>query len=166
GCIGVDGLDFALAEQSALGVDLLRRKDVTLQRWLAEHGRRAGQEGHVAGLEGLIWNFALRRFGGRTNHFWASHKASAGKTSSTDCDAERTQQVSSVHWCWFVHIVHEIPPFDAHLGRRSLPGFCRSFSYFLVGRTRPPSCVRPSVEHYHGMCFNRLTTAAVCCAAQ
>src|SRR5262249_26358532 len=89
--------------------------------------------GHVPGLEGLIWNFALRRFGGRTNHFWASHKASAGKTSSTDCDAERTQQVSSVHWCWFVHIVHEIPPFDAHSGRRSYTGILTGI-FVLFGR--------------------------------
>ena len=50
GFVGGDGLDLALAQESALGIDLLGRHGVALQRRITEHRGGAGEEGHVAGL--------------------------------------------------------------------------------------------------------------------
>ena len=57
--VRLDRLDLALAEETALGVDLLRGEDVALVHGLAEDGRRARVEGHVADLVGRIRNLAL-----------------------------------------------------------------------------------------------------------
>src|SRR5216684_2840029 len=46
-----NGLDFAFAQETALGIDLFGGEDVTLQRRLTEHCGRAGQKSHVPGLE-------------------------------------------------------------------------------------------------------------------
>ena len=46
--VGLQGLDLALAEEPALGVDLLRGQDVPLVGLLAEHRGRAREERHRA----------------------------------------------------------------------------------------------------------------------
>src|SRR4029077_2948563 len=79
GLVGGDGLDLALAEKSALGVDLLRRENVALVRGLAEHGRRAGEERHVAGAVRRIRNLSLGRLGGGFDELRSGNKAGAGE---------------------------------------------------------------------------------------
>ena len=57
--VGKDGLDLALAQESAFGVDLLGRQHVPFASGFAQEIGRAGQERDVAGLERLVRNVAL-----------------------------------------------------------------------------------------------------------
>src|SRR5262249_12676400 len=103
GLVGGDGLDLALAEQSALGVDLLRRHDVALVRRLAEHSRRAGEERHVTGTIGGIRNLAFGRLGRGLPQLRAGNEAGTGKAGPADGDAERAEKLTSIDCGWFVH---------------------------------------------------------------
>ena len=51
--------DLALAEQSALGVDLLGGEDMSLDRWLGHYRQRAGQKGHVRSQVWFVGNVAF-----------------------------------------------------------------------------------------------------------
>ena len=56
-----DGLDLALAEEPAFGVDLLGRQQMPFPAGLAQEIGRAGQERDVAGLERLVRDVPLGR---------------------------------------------------------------------------------------------------------
>src|SRR5262249_59830131 len=94
--VGGDSLDLALTEQTTMRIDLLGGKRVTLQRGFAKHRRRTGQEGHVPGFEGRIWNFALGCLGGSPDELRPGHQTSPSKTGPADRDAERTQEIPAM----------------------------------------------------------------------
>ena len=58
--VGLERLDLALAEQAALGIDLVGGEHVALVGGLAQHRRRAGEERHVTHLVRLVRDGALR----------------------------------------------------------------------------------------------------------
>ena len=60
GLVRLQQLDLALAEQSAGGVDLLRRELLALEHRLAEDRGRSREERHVTDLERRVRNVALR----------------------------------------------------------------------------------------------------------
>ena len=103
GLVGGDGLDLALAREAALGVDLLGRQDVALERRLAEHRGRAGQEGHVPGLVGRIRNLALGRLGGGLHQLRSGDQAGTGKAGPADRDARARRENFGDRLCGFVH---------------------------------------------------------------
>jgi len=76
---------------------------MALVRRLAEHGRSAGEEGHVAGAEGRIRNLALGRLDSGFDHLWSSDQAGAGKAAPADRDAKRAEKFAPIDCGWFVH---------------------------------------------------------------
>src|SRR5262249_24782968 len=103
GLVGGNSLDLALAEQSALGIDLFRRQHVSLVRGLAEHGRRAGEERHVAGAEGRVWNLAFGRIRGSFDPLRSGHQSGTGETGPADGDAEGAEKLAAIDCAWFIH---------------------------------------------------------------
>ena len=101
--VGGDGLDLALAEEPALGIDLFGREDVALVRRLAEHGGGAGEECHVPGLVGRIRNLALGRLGRRLEHRRSGHQPGARKPGPADRHAERAEEIATIDLCRLVH---------------------------------------------------------------
>jgi hypothetical protein len=90
-----DRLDLALAEEAALGVDLLRCHRVALERRLAEHRRGARQEGHVADLERRIGNLALCGFLGCLEDPGAANQTGAGDSRSSDGHAQCVEKATT-----------------------------------------------------------------------
>src|SRR5262249_21360938 len=121
GLVGGDGLDLALAQEAALGVDLLGLQRVTLERRLAEHRGRAGEASHVTRLVRGIWNLALGRLGGRLDQMWCGDQAGARETGPADRHSERAEKFSTIDCAW---IVHGFSPFGGPL-RASLAFGCR-----------------------------------------
>ena len=96
GLVGLERLDLALAEQAALGVDLLGGEHVALVRRLAQHRGGAGEERHVAGLVGRAGNVALWRFGRGLDQLRSGNQAGAGEAGSADRHAERAEKFSAI----------------------------------------------------------------------
>src|SRR5262245_45489574 len=103
GLVGGDGLDLALSQQTALGVDLLGRQEVPLQRWLTEHRGRTGQKGHVPGLVGGIRNLAFGWLGSGFHQLRSGNEAGTGKAGPADGDTERAEKLASIDCGGFVH---------------------------------------------------------------
>src|SRR5262249_19694758 len=87
----------ALAENAALRVDLFGGERVSLERRLAEHGGRPGQERHVAEAERRIGNFPFRRDGG-FGHYGADNRYRARRGGGADREAELIQETPSVYF--------------------------------------------------------------------
>jgi len=91
------------AASSAVMVSIFRRHDVALVRRLAEHSRRAGEERHVTGTKGGIWNLAFGRLGSGFHQLRSGNEAGTGKAGPADGDAERAEKFTSIDSGRFVH---------------------------------------------------------------
>src|SRR5262249_25122928 len=114
GLVGGDRLDLALAEQSALGVDLLRRQDVTFVGGLAQHRGRAGEERHMPGSVRGIRDLAFGRLCRRFDQLRSGNEAGACEAGSAYRYAKCVEKSSAVHGIGFVHWV--LPKNDADCG--------------------------------------------------
>ena len=83
-----EGLDLALAENTALRVDLLGGQEVALERGLTEHRAGAGEEGHVTELERRGGNISLGWLGD-LRHCWNRYRHCCGRSGSTHRDVQR-----------------------------------------------------------------------------
>ena len=90
-----DRLDLALTEQPALGVDLLRRHRMALERRLAEHRSGAGQERHMANLVWRVGNAALRGFLLRLEDTGATNHAGAGESRPANSHAQTVEKATT-----------------------------------------------------------------------
>ena len=84
-----------LPREPALGVDLVRRHGMALERGFAEHRPGAGQQRHVAYLEWRIGNPALRRFLGRLEDLSAANHTGAGESRPADGHAQAVEKATT-----------------------------------------------------------------------
>ena len=120
GLVGLDGLDLALTQQSALGVDLLGGQDMALVRGLSEHGGRAREEGHVPDLVRRVGNIALGLRVGSLDESRCADERHAGRgRRGADGDAEPAQEIATAYFCGHMEsLLRWVDCFSASEARR------------------------------------------------
>jgi hypothetical protein len=104
GLVCGDGLDLALAEEPALGVDLLGRHRVALQRRLAQHRGGAREKGHMADLEGRVGDLPLGGLRGRLDDPRAADQTGRRQSGAADRHAQTVEKTATTGgWC----LLHE-----------------------------------------------------------
>ncbi len=102
--VGDDGLDLALAQESALGVDLLGGHGVSLERRFTQDCRGAGEEGHVTDLERGVRNPSFCGFYG-ADQLRARDQAGAREAGPADRYAKGTEKIPTTDARCLVHEV-------------------------------------------------------------
>src|SRR5215471_6679074 len=137
--IRFDGVNFPFAQKPTLGVDLFSGQDVALVRRLTQDRSRAGEERHMADLDGLVRDAALGWFLRLRFSLVGSGTASCStECSSTDCEPECLQKIATMYV-----MCHGFPPLILWPGM--MAASCMRVAYFLsnVKKSGTFSCTGP-----------------------